>query len=159
MVSFVVALHCYTLINLNLHFLVIPYIYGFRPWWPWEKRSKDLKFSSVQSLSRIWHFETPWTAARQASLSIANPWSLLKCTSIESLMPSNHLILCRPLLPPSIFPSIRVFSNESDGQKINEKIFNSANYFRNANQNYSEVSSHTFYAEQRQFLKKWGNIK
>ena len=57
---------------------------------------------------------TPWTAARQASLSIANSWSLLKLMSIELVMPSNHLILCRPLLLlPSIFPSIRVFSNES----------------------------------------------
>ena len=56
----------------------------------------------------------PWTAARQASLSITNSWSLLKLMSIESMMPSNHLILCCPLfLPPSIFPSIRVFSNES----------------------------------------------
>ena len=71
-------------------------------------------FSSVQSLSRVWHFATPWTKARQASLSITNSRSLLKLTSIESVMPSNHLILCRPfLLPPSIFPSIRVFSNES----------------------------------------------
>ena len=57
---------------------------------------------------------TPWTAAHQASLSITNAWSLLKLMSIELVMPSNHLILCRPfLLPPSIFPSIRVFSNES----------------------------------------------
>ena len=56
---------------------------------------------------------TPWTAARQASLSITNSWSLLKLMSIELVMPSNHLILCRPLLLPSIFPSIRVFSNES----------------------------------------------
>ena len=57
---------------------------------------------------------TPWTAAYQASLSIANSWSLLKLMSIESVMPSKHLILCHPLLlPPSIFPSIRVFSNES----------------------------------------------
>ena len=57
---------------------------------------------------------TPWTAARQASLSITNSWSLLKFMFIELVMPSNHLILCRPLLlPPSIFPSIRVFSNES----------------------------------------------
>ena len=59
-------------------------------------------------------FATQWTAARQASLSITNSWSLLKLKSTESLMPSNHLILCRPLFfPPSIFPSIRVFSNES----------------------------------------------
>ena len=71
-------------------------------------------FSSVQSLSRVWLFVTPWTAARQASLSIINSWSLLKLMSIESVMPSNHLILCRSLLLlPSIFPSIRVFSNES----------------------------------------------
>ena len=56
---------------------------------------------------------TPWTATCQASLSITNSWSLLKLMSIESVKPSNHLILCRPLLLPSIFPSIRVFSNES----------------------------------------------
>ena len=67
---------------------------------------------SVQSLSRVRLFATPWTAARQASLSITDSWSLLM--SIESVMPSSHLILCHPLLlPPSIFPSIRVFSNES----------------------------------------------
>ena len=70
-------------------------------------------FNSVQSLSRIQLFVTPWTMARQASLCITNPWSLLKLMSIESVMPSNHLILCHPLLSPSIFPSIRVFSNES----------------------------------------------
>ena len=70
--------------------------------------------SSVQSLSRVCLFTSPWTAARQASLSITNSQSLLKLMSIESVMPSNHLILCRPLLlPPSIFPRIRVFSNES----------------------------------------------
>ena len=66
----------------------------------------------VQSLSRV-NFLTPWTAAHQASLSITNSQSLLQLTSIESVMPSNHLILCYPLLLPSIFPSIRVFSNES----------------------------------------------
>ena len=71
------------------------------------------KISSVQSLSHVWLFVTPGTAARQASLSITNSQSLLKLMSIESVMPSNHLILCCPLLPPSIFPSIRVFSNES----------------------------------------------
>ena len=69
--------------------------------------------SSVQLLSPVWLFVTPWIAARQASLSITNSQSLLKLMSIESVMPSNHLILCRPLLPPSFFPSIRVFSNES----------------------------------------------
>ena len=72
------------------------------------------QFSSVQSLSRVWLFETPWTAARQASLSITNSLSLLKLRSIELVMPSNHLILCHPLLLlPPIPPSIRVFSNES----------------------------------------------
>ena len=70
--------------------------------------------SSVQLLSRVWLFVTPWTAAHQASLSITNSRSLPKPMSIESVMPSNHLILFRPLLLlPSIFPSIRVFSNES----------------------------------------------
>ena len=74
----------------------------------------DYQFSSVQSLSNVQLFATPWTAACQASLSIINSQSLLKLMSTESVMPSNHLILCRPLLlPPSIFPSIRVFSNES----------------------------------------------
>ena len=74
----------------------------------------QVQFSSVQSLSHAQLFETPRTAACQASLSITNSWSLLKLMSIESVMPSNHLGLCRPiLLPPSTFPSIRVFSNES----------------------------------------------
>ena len=73
-----------------------------------------VKFSSVQLLSCTQHFVTPWTAACQASLSITNSWRLFKHISIESVMPSNHLILCNPLLLlPSIFPSIRVFSNES----------------------------------------------
>ena len=71
-------------------------------------------FSSVQSLSHVWLFATPWTAASETSLSITNSQSLLKLTSIELVMPSNHLILHHPLLlPPSIFPSIRVFPNES----------------------------------------------
>ena len=70
--------------------------------------------SSVQSLSRVRLFATPWTAACQASLSITNSHSLLKLMSIELEMPSTHLILCHPLLlPPSIFPSVRVFSNQS----------------------------------------------
>ena len=73
-----------------------------------------LCLSSVQLLSRVWLFATPWTAAHQASLSITNSQSLFELMSIESVRPSNHLILCCPLLlPPSIFPSIRVFSNES----------------------------------------------
>ena len=71
-------------------------------------------FSSVQSLSRVWLFATPWIAARQASLSITNSWSKLRLMSIESVMPSSHLILCCPLLLlPPIPPSITVFSNES----------------------------------------------
>ena len=71
-------------------------------------------FNSVQSLSHVQLFDTPWTAACQASLSITNSRSLLKLMFIESVMPSNHLILCHPLLLlPSIFPSIRVFSDES----------------------------------------------
>ena len=70
--------------------------------------------SSAQSLSCVKLFGTPWIAARQASLSITNSQSLLKLMSMELMMPSNHLILCRPLLlPPSVFPSIRVLSNES----------------------------------------------
>ena len=74
----------------------------------------SVEFSSVQSLSRVQLFATPWTAARQSSLSITNSQSLLKLKSIESVTPSNHLILCHPLLlPPTIFLSIRVFSNES----------------------------------------------
>ena len=76
--------------------------------------SKEAQFSSVQSLSHVRLFMTPWTAADQASLSITNSWSLLKLISIQSVMPSNHLVLCLPLLLlPSIFPSIRVFSKES----------------------------------------------
>ena len=74
----------------------------------------SVQFSSFQSLSHVQLFATPWTAARQASLSITNSRSPTKSMYIESVMPSNHLILCRPLLLlPSIFPSIRVFSNES----------------------------------------------
>ena len=72
------------------------------------------QFSSLQSLSHVQLFATPWTAACQAFLSITNSWSLLTLMSIELVMPSSHLILCCPLLlPPSIFPSIRGFSNES----------------------------------------------
>ena len=73
----------------------------------------SVQISSVQSLSHVRLFATPWATARQASLSITNSGSLPKLMSIESVMPSNHLILCHPLLLPSIFPSIRVFFNES----------------------------------------------
>ena len=79
-----------------------------------EKRKRVMEFSSVQSLSRVRLFATPWTAEHQTPLSITNSQSLLKLMSIVSVMPSNHLNPCHPLLlPPSIFPSIRVFSNES----------------------------------------------
>ena len=79
-----------------------------------EPLGKPIIVSSVQSLSRVWLFSSPWTAACQASLSITNSQSLLKLMSIKSVMPSSHLILCHHLLLlPSIFPSIRAFSNES----------------------------------------------
>ena len=79
-----------------------------------QPSNRSVQFSSAQPLSHVRLSATPWTAARQASLSITNSRSSLRLTSIESVMPSNHLILCRPLLLlPSIFPSIRVFSSES----------------------------------------------
>ena len=90
-------------------------------WDHWTSRCKmtnfDIcltRFSSVQLLSRVQLFATPWTAALQAFLSITNSWNLLSLMALESVTPSSHLILCHPLLfPPSILPSIRVFSNES----------------------------------------------
>ena len=89
------------------HFLLF-----FPPYKPWIPSLS--KFSSVQLLSRVRLFVTPWTATRQASLFITNSWSLLKLMSIESVMPSNHLTLCHPLLLLTlIFSSIRGFSNES----------------------------------------------
>ena len=78
-----------------------------------SKKEFQVQFRSVQSLSCVRLFATPWTAARHVSLSIINSQSPPKPMSIESVMPYNHLILCRPLLLPSVFPSIRVFSNES----------------------------------------------
>ena len=82
--------------------------------WATKESQPDIQFSSVQSLSRVWLFATPCITAHQASLSITNSRSSLRLTSIESVMPSSHLILCRPLLLlPPIPPSIRVFSNES----------------------------------------------
>ena len=88
--------------------------------WPVDIRhniecdQNTIHFNLVPSLSHVQLFATPWTTACQAALSITNSWSLLKFMSIESVVPSNHLILCRPLLlQPSIFPSIRIFSNES----------------------------------------------
>ena len=83
-------------------------------WWDYIVNSSWRSFSSVQSLSGVWLFVTPWTAAHQASLSITNSRNLLKPMSLELVMPSNHLILCHLLLLlPSIFPNLRVFSNES----------------------------------------------
>ena len=90
---------------------------GRRPKWTYKRPIstwKDARFSSVQLLNHIRLFVTPWTAAHQASLSITHSQSLLKLMSIELVMPSNHLILCRPLLLlPSIFPNIRVYYYES----------------------------------------------
>ena len=77
-------------------------------------QNQTYRYSSVQLLIHVWHFVTPWTSAHQASLCLTRSRSLLKCMFIESMIPSNHLILCHPiLLPPSIFPSIKDFSNES----------------------------------------------
>ena len=103
----------------KFHFLIgwvvfhLLFLYPFLCRWT-LKFLPYLQFVSVQSLNRVWLYVTPWTSACQASLSITNSQSLLKFTSIESVMPSKHLILCCPLLLlPSIFPSISVFSNES----------------------------------------------
>ena len=83
------------------------------------KRSTIFFGQSVQSLSCVGHFTTPWTAAPHTSLSITNSQSLLKLTSIELVMPSNHLILCHPLLLlPSVFPSIRVFQRVSSSHQV-----------------------------------------
>ena len=82
-------------------------------WYCFLRRHLYISVNSVQSLSGVRLFVTPWTIACQASLSITNSWSLLKLMSIESVMPSNNIILFHPILPPSIFPSIRVFSNQS----------------------------------------------
>ena len=94
-----------------LHFWQVPNSSWFAHTWSKEELRK---FAVVQSLSHVRLFATPWTAACQAYLSFTISWSLRKLTSIESVMPSNHLILCHPLLLlPSIFPSIRAFSTES----------------------------------------------
>ena len=99
------------------------------------------QFSSVQSLSRVRLFVTPWTVACQVSLSITNAWSLLKLMSIESVMPSNHLILCCPLLLlPSIFPSIGVFSSESV-LRIRRPKYWSFNFSINPSNEYSGLIS------------------
>ena len=103
------------LFSLIVHFFFITFIVNLISCRHWLECFLHLDIAiSVQSLSRVWLFATPWTAAHQASLSITNSQSPPKPMSIEMVMPSNHLILCHPLLLlPSIFPSIRVFSNES----------------------------------------------
>ena len=105
--------------NMGAYYIIL-FLYVFRS--SYNKRIREW-FSSVQSLSHVQLFETPWTAAHQASLSITNSWSLLKFMSIESVMPSNHLILCRPLSScPQPFPASgslpmnQLFA--SDGQSI-----------------------------------------
>ena len=93
--------------------MMIWYLYMYTYIW-FDIHFMSISVSSVQSFNRVWLFVTPWTAVRQASVFITNSWSLLKLMSIESVKPSNHLILCHPLLLlPPIPPSIRVFSNES----------------------------------------------
>ena len=107
----------------------------------------NIVFSSVQPLSHVHFFATPWTAARQASLSVTNSRSSPELMSIESVMPSNHLILCRPLLlPPSIFPSIRVFSNDEYSLKFENK---------------EEISVPGYDTDEswRHDLRNWGNHK
>ena len=90
-----------------------------------------IQFSSVQLLSCVWLSATPWTATCQTSLPITNSWSLLKLKSIQLVMSSKHLILCHPLLlPPSIFPSIRVFSNESALHIMGSKYYSGLISFR-----------------------------
>ena len=92
---------------------IMEHFFFFSFWFSFQSILESVQFSLVQWLSRVRLFATLWTAARQASLPITNSQSLLKLMSIESVMPSNHLILCRSLLlPPSIFPNIRVFSSE-----------------------------------------------
>ena len=114
---------CPSALTVNLgHFYLFPVIcvrgqaIQETEWCSWDKQHFNPSFSGVviQPLSHVQLFVNPWTAAHQASLSLTVSQSLLKLMSIESVMLSNHLILCHPrLLPPSIFPSIRVFSNES----------------------------------------------
>ena len=101
-----------SLLYIFINFLY-KWIYIMISIWHFISSSRLFQFSSVQSFSRVRLFVVPWTAARQASLSITNSRSPPKPMSIESVMSSNHLILCHPVLLPSIFPSIRVFSNES----------------------------------------------
>ena len=101
-------------ISTDILLLLFSHLDVFDSLWPHGLQHTRIQFSSVQSLSHVQLFENPWISAHQASLSITNSWCLLKLKSIELVMPSNHLILCRPLLfLPPITPSIRVFSIES----------------------------------------------
>ena len=103
-----------------------------------------IQFSSLQLLSRVGLFETPWTAAGQASLSITNSWSLLKLMPFELVMPSNHLILCCSLLLlPLIFPSIKVFSNESVLHIRQPKYWSFSFSIHPSNEVNSSITSHT----------------
>ena len=100
----------FQIVAINIKIKQVTWIF----WFPSAYKSYVYTISSIQSLSRVWLFANPWIAACQASMSMTDFQSSLKLMSIESVMPSNHLILCHPLfLSPSIFPSIRVFSNES----------------------------------------------
>ena len=111
------------------------------------------QFSSVQSLSCVQLFASPWTAACQASLSFTISQSLLKLMPIESVMPSNHLILCRPLLLlPSIFPSIWVFSNES-ALHIRWPKYWSFSFSISPSNEYSELIPHSYQINQRSINK------
>ena len=123
-------IHCHLVFFLP-QILCWPILFPQTPWWSMKPEARvtslgdincslnfptyrSVQFSSVQSLSRVRLFATPWIATRQASLSITNSQSLFKLMAIETVMPSSHLILCRTLLLlPSIFPNIRAFSNES----------------------------------------------
>ena len=121
-------------------------------WW-WICELSELQwFGSFQSLSRVQLFVTPWTTACQASLSITNSLSPPKPMSIESVMPSNHLILCHPLLLlPSIFPSIRVFSNES-ALHIRWHYFT---IYENMNQNIKLYTLNIYYTNLSIVLHRW----
>ena len=115
-----------------------------------------IQFSSVQSLSRVRLFATPWTAACQASLSVTNSQSLLKLMSIRSVMTSNHLIFCRPLLLPSIFPSIRVFSSELV-LRIRWPKYSSYNFSISPSNEYSGLTS--FRMDWLDLLEVQGTLK
>ena len=109
---------CHTSTWISHSYTYVPSLLKFPPIFPTRTYSFHpnwalLVVNSVQSLSHVWLFATAWTTAHQASLSITNCWSLPKPMSIKSVMPSSHLILFCPLLLPSIFPSIKVFSNQS----------------------------------------------